>query len=126
MTAPATVLLAKEVAGKGITGDESGSKCERQTFHDEVELPDDLSVRLALLMPTVIDNGSMHTGPSITIGPSFAQHDDERGEERSSLDVDGGGIRVSPLRESTALSLVWAFPNEVLSTIVRNWKPIRS
>ena len=52
-----------EVVGEG------GLKHERQTFHDEVEVPGDRSVHLALPMPTGIDNRSTHPDLSVTIEP---------------------------------------------------------
>ena len=81
-------------------------KRERQTSHDEVEVPGDHSVHLGLQMPTAIDNGSVHLDLSITIEPFLSQHGDEHGEEGSGQagvedgsDVDDSGIGVDPFRD---------------------------
>ena len=79
---------------------------EGQTFHDEVEVPGEHSVHLALSMPTAIDNRSTHLDLCITIEPLLAQHGDERGEEGSGqtrvkdgLNVNNGRIGAIPFRE---------------------------
>ena len=81
-------------------------KHEGQTFHDEVQVPGDHSVHLALPMPTAIDNGSAHLDLSVPIESLLSQHSDERGEEGSGqagvedgLDADDSGIGASPLRD---------------------------
>ena len=74
----------EEVVGEGATKEEeSGLEHEGQTFHDEVEMPGDHPVHLALTMPTAINNGPAHLHLGVTVEPLLAQHGDERGEEGS-------------------------------------------
>ena len=99
---------SEEVVGEGITEkEESGLEHERQTFHDEVEVPCDHSIHLTLPMAATIDDRPAHLCLRVTVEPLLAQHGNERGEERSgqtriedSLDVYYGGVGTRPLRES--------------------------
>ena len=97
----------EEVVGEGITEEEEGSlEHQGQTFHDEIKVPGDHSVHLALSMSTTVNDRSTHLHLGISVKPLFAQHGYERGEEGSgqtrvkdSIDVDSSGIGASPLRE---------------------------
>jgi len=49
-------FINEEVVGQGTTEKESSLRCEGRTHHDNVEMPDDHSVHLALSVATAIND----------------------------------------------------------------------
>ena len=92
---------------------------EGWTFHDEIEVPSNHSVHLALSMPATIDDGSTHLRLGVTVQPLLAQHGDERGEKGSSQTRVKDGLNVDNGR-------IWAIPHGEFGGVTSGGIPKRS